>query len=74
MSIRAKLIYLLLKVTHRGDALFGTAKSVQEMMDKNAITNEQPLTIKSKSKISQKTVVLSLQFIFGCINMLLDRI
>lgn len=55
MSIRAKLICLLLKVTKRGDTLFGTAENAQKMMNKNVITNGQPLTIpKIKSQITEK--------------------
>ena len=56
MSIRAKLIYLFLKVANRGDSMFGTVESMLELMKKKAITNEQPLTIpKTKSKITEKT-------------------
>lgn len=57
MSIRAKLICLLLKVTKRGDTLFGTAENAQKMMNKNVITNGQPLTIpKIKSQITEKYI------------------
>ena len=55
MSIQAKLMYLFIKAMH-GNSIFETIEGAREMMNKNAIINELPLTIpKVKSKITEKT-------------------